>query len=88
MMAMHWFPERRRRFERPLLDHYHATLLAAGVEGYDRAALDHDYRLGVLIQMTMPIIWANIGISASTWLHNFERIMPAVDDLGCRDLLA
>jgi len=36
----------------------------------------------------MPIIWANIGISASTWLHNFERIMPAVDDLGCRDLLA
>jgi aminoglycoside phosphotransferase (APT) family kinase protein len=88
MMAMHWFPERRRRFERPLLDHYHATLLASGVKGYDRAALDHDYRLAVLIQMTMPVIWANIGIPASSWLHNFERIMLAVDDLGCRDLLA
>ena len=88
MMAMHWFPEHRRRFERPLLDHYHATLLASGVEGYDRAALDHDYRLAVLIQMTMPIIWANIGMSASVWLPSFERIMLAVDDLGCRDLLA
>jgi hypothetical protein len=44
--------------------------------------------LAVLIQMTMPIIWANIGISASVWLYNFERIMLAVDDLGCRDLLA
>lgn len=42
MMATHWYPERRRRFERPLLDHYHATLLASGVKGYDRAALDHD----------------------------------------------
>ena len=88
MMAMHWFPERRRRFEGPLLDHYHATLLASGVKGYDRAVLDHDYRLAVLIQMTMPIIWANIGMSASVWLPSFERIMLAVDDLGCRDLLA
>src|SRR5262249_10842855 len=35
MMAMHWYPERRRRFERPLLDHYHACLLASGVKGYD-----------------------------------------------------
>jgi hypothetical protein len=42
----------------------------------------------VLIQMTTPILWANIGISASVWLYNFERITLAVDDLGCRDLLA
>ena len=28
MMAMHWYPDRRRRLERPLLDRYHATLLA------------------------------------------------------------
>ena len=36
MMAMHWSPELRRRRERPLLDHYHAALLAQGVGGYDR----------------------------------------------------
>ena len=88
MMAMHWYPERRRRFERPLLDHYHASLLASGVEGYDRAALDHDYRLAVLIQMMTPVIWANVGIAPSVWWNNFERIMLAVDDLGCRELLA
>jgi len=42
----------------------------------------------VLIQMTMPIIWANIGIPASAWSYSFERIMLAVDDLGCHELLA
>ncbi|MBX9946539.1 MAG: aminoglycoside phosphotransferase family protein [Reyranella sp.] len=88
MMAMHWYPERRRRFERPLLDHYHASLLASGVEGYDRAMLDQDYRLAVLTQMMTPIVWANIGIPPSVWWNNFERIMLAVDDLGCRDLLS
>jgi hypothetical protein len=88
MMAMHWFPERRQRFERPFLDHYHATLLGSGVKGYDRAMLDHDYRLAVLIQMTIPIIRANIGIPPSVWWNNFERILLAVDDLGCHELLA
>jgi hypothetical protein len=35
-----------------------------------------------------PIIWANVGIPPAVWWNNFERIMLAVDDLGCRDLLA
>lgn len=30
MMAMHWYPDRRRSMERPLLDLYHATLVAHG----------------------------------------------------------
>ena len=55
MMAMHWYPERRRRFERPLLDHYHAILLASGAKSYDRAALDHDYRVAVLTQLMTPL---------------------------------
>jgi hypothetical protein len=68
MMAMHWYPERRRRFERPLFD--------------------HDYRLAVLTQLMTPIIWANVGIPPAVWWNNLERIMLAVDDLGCRDLLS
>ena len=68
MMAMHWYPERRRRFERPLFD--------------------HDYRLAVLTQLMTPIIWANVGIPPAVWWNNFERIMLAVDDLGCRELLS
>ena len=43
MMALHWFPEHRRRAERSLLDHYHAVLLARGVAGYNRRALDEDF---------------------------------------------
>lgn len=38
MMAMLWYPDRRRRLERPLLDLYHAALLDNGVRGYDRQA--------------------------------------------------
>ena len=48
MMTVHWYPDRRRRLERPLLDRYHAVLLSAGVADYDRRALDDDYRFAVL----------------------------------------
>ncbi len=88
MMATHWYPERRRRFERPLLDHYHATLLASGIKGYDRAALDHDYRLAVLFQLITPVVQANVGIPPAVWWSHLERIMLAIDDLGCRELLS
>jgi hypothetical protein len=47
-MAIHWYPDRRRAFERPLLEAYHSTLTASGVQGYDRRALEDDYRLSVL----------------------------------------
>jgi thiamine kinase-like enzyme len=88
MMAMLWYPDRRRRFERPLLDRYHAELLAHGVSGYGRQALDDDYRLSTLWLMTRPIVQASMNIPPRVWWNNFERIMLAIDDLGCRDLLA
>ena len=87
MMAMHWYPDRRRRIERPLLDRYHAALLAHGVRGYDRRALDDDYRLSVLWQITTPVWQAANDIPPVIWWNNLERILLAVDDLGCRDLL-
>jgi thiamine kinase-like enzyme len=87
MMAVHWYPERRRRFERPLLDHYHAALVASGVKGYDRAALDHDYRLAVLIHLTTPLFLFDLRIPPVIWWGHLERIMLAIDDLGCRELL-
>jgi hypothetical protein len=55
MMAIHWYPDRRQRFERALLDHYHVALLEHGVHGYDRAALDDDYRLATLVQIATPV---------------------------------
>jgi thiamine kinase-like enzyme len=87
MMAMLWYPDRRRRIEQPLLDCYHAALQAQGVCGYDRKALDDDYRLSALWLITRPIWQAANNIGPGVWWNNLERIMLAVDDLGCRELL-
>jgi hypothetical protein len=87
MMAMLWYPDRRRRIERPLLDRYHAALLAQGVRGYDRQALDDDYRLSALWLIMRPVAQAANNIPPRVWWPNLERIMLAVDDLGCRELL-
>jgi hypothetical protein len=73
--------------ERPLLDLYHRALMAHGVDGYDRHALDDDYRLSALWLITRPIGQAANNIAARVWWNNLERIMLAVDDLGCRELL-
>jgi Ecdysteroid kinase-like family len=87
MLAMHWYPDRRQRYERLLLEQYHEVLLEHGVRHYDRRALQDDYRLSVLLRITTPVWqWAN-NIPPSIWWNNLERIFLAVDDLGCRDLL-
>jgi Phosphotransferase enzyme family len=87
MMAMHWYPDRRRTVEAHLLDHYHAALLASGVTNYDRHALQDDYRLAVLFRIQTPIWQAAYDIPPVIWWNNMERILLAIDDLGCRDLL-
>ena len=87
MMATHWYPERRQRFERPLLDHYHAALLGHGVQDYDRAALAEDYRRSVLMQLLMPVLQWSAGIPAFVWWSHVELITAAIDDLDCRALL-
>jgi hypothetical protein len=88
MIAMHWYPDRRRLMEHSLLDCYHRALVDEGVRGYDRQALDEDYRLSVLWEIATPVWQANSQIPPVVWWNNLERIMLAVDDLGCRQLLA
>ena len=87
MMAVHWYPDRRRRHEAHLLDHYHQALLAAGVRGYERAMLDADYRFATLWMLTWPVWQEAFGVPAFYWWNNLERVWLAFDDLGCRDLL-
>jgi len=87
MMAMLWYPDRRGRMERPLLDLYHAALVAHSVDGYDRQALHDDYRLSALWLIMRPVWQAMAGIAARVWWNNLERIFLAVDDLGSRELL-
>ena len=87
MMAVHWYPDRRREMERPLLDLYHAELQAHGVRDYDRRALDDDYRLSALWCITTPVWQSGANLPPVIWWNNLERIHMAVEDLGCRDLL-
>ena len=86
-MALHWYPDLRRERERHLLDIYHAELMKQGVTGFDRRALQDDYRLSVL-WTTMTPVWQHAGgIPAWIWWSHLARIHLAVDDLGCRELL-
>ena len=87
MMAMHWYPDRRQRMEAPLLDHYHAALLANGVTGYHRRALQDDYRLAALFRLQTPVWQAAFNIPPVIWWNNLERILLAIDDMDCRELL-
>lgn len=87
MMAVHWYPERRRRLERALLDHHRTVLLENGVSSYSRTDMWEDYRLSVLWQTTTPVFQAGLKIPPVIWWNHFQRIMAAVDDLGCRELL-
>ncbi len=88
MMAIHWYPELRHRNERRLLDCYHDELLSHGVQGYDRRALEDDYRQSVLWQILTPVWMCTSNIPPLIWWNNLERVHLAVEDLGCRDLLA
>ncbi|KYH02859.1 phosphotransferase [Bradyrhizobium sp. DOA1] len=87
MMATQWYPERRQALERPLLNHYHQTLMQHGVAGYTRGTLDQDYRRSVLWHITKPVWQWSINIPPVIWWNNLERVFAAVDDLGCEELL-
>jgi len=88
MMALHWYPDLRQAFERPLLDYYHAELIAHGVTGYDRRALDDDYRLSALWHITTPVWQEANKIPPWIWWNNLGRTFLAVDDLDCREFLS
>ncbi|MCX7366594.1 MAG: aminoglycoside phosphotransferase [Alphaproteobacteria bacterium] len=88
MMALHWYPDLRQRAETRLLHAFHDELLARGVQGYDRRALQDDYRLSTLWQIMTPVWHHAVGIPPVIWWNNLERIHLAAGDLGCRELLA
>ena len=87
MIAVHWFPDWRRRYERESLRRYHDALSAAGVCGYSFDALWQDYRHSVLWQIATPMWQANHGLGAWIWWNHLECVMAAVHDLGCLELL-
>lgn len=87
MMALQWYPGTRQVLERPLLDRYHDTLIEHRVAGYGRDALHRDYRLSVLWHITNPVWQWSANIPPVIWWNNLQRVLLAVDDLGCKEFL-
>jgi hypothetical protein len=70
-----------------LSDHYHELLVATGLRAYGREALGEDYRFSRLWHLMTPVWQAAMDLPPMIWWGHLGRIMLAVDDLGCRDLL-
>ena len=87
MVAMHWFPSRRKDHEIPLLRHYHGQLLANGVSGYSFDDLMLDYRWSILERLYVPLWQWSAKVPASVWVGHMERILRAFEDLECMELL-
>ena len=87
MLALHWYPDWRHRYERESLRRYHDALVTHGVRDYSFEAIWQDYRLSVLWQITTPVWQANHALLPVIWWNNLERITAAVHDLGCLELL-
>jgi thiamine kinase-like enzyme len=77
LMALHWYPGRRRELEPALLRSYHDGLLAHGV----------DYRRCVVRNLTLPIIFWSRRMKPEGWWHRLECALAAYRDLACDELL-
>ena len=87
MIALHWYPERRARHERDLLERYRQALEREISSPYGWDELFADYRLGCLQNIVVPIFLQQAGFSPGIWWSHLERWFLGIDDLGCRELL-
>ena len=87
LIALHWYPSRRRELERPLVRHYYEGLLAQGLKNYAFDELWLDYRRSAVRNLTFPIILWSRGTRPEGWWHRLECALAAYRDLGCDELL-
>ncbi len=86
MIALHLYPEHRRRFETQLLQEYTRSLNEHGVSISQEHMLE-DYRAGLVFSLMTPILefsWRNPPIS---WLPKLEKAFAAIADLECEELM-
>lgn len=88
-LVLDWDIDERRRFEMPILRHYHDQLIAHGVRDYTWEQLLRDYRLSVPICVYVAIEWCRGGVNepwVHVWLPMLQQALTACDDLNCREL--
>lgn len=92
MIGLFWYPERRARMEKDLVQHYHNRLLEHGVTDYNWDMCWHDYRLFAIRNLMVPLwAWARAQSRGRNWgFHRWmqlEKAMLAFQDLECTEIL-
>ena len=73
--------------EKPLVEHYHRTLVEAGVMGYTWEDCWHDFRLsGLRMTLRIPLI-SRIGEDEGPCYREMERSFLNFEDLVLEELL-
>jgi len=87
MIALHWYPDRRERFEETLLRNYWDMLNGAVETSLTWDDFMLDYRIGHIWNAIVPIYQEQMESSHGSWWGHLERWFMAFDDLGCRELI-
>lgn len=87
MIALQWPPERRHRMEMNLLRRYHTALQKYGVARYDWEDCWCDYRLSVIRQLFIPVLFWLHRLPPDAWWPHLENAVLAYQDLSCAELL-
>lgn len=86
-MALHWSAARRALLELPLLQHYHASLLALGVTDYVWEKFWNDYRSSVVIMALIPVGQFRRKSPNGVIWFGLQDSMAAYLDLHCEEVL-
>ena len=88
-------PERRREWESPLVEAYHADLVELGVTGYNLEQCNLDYRLCAFAPMRIAMAFGarpntDLGGEHGKRLQTtmIERVSAAIEDLNLREFLS
>ena len=89
-MIVHWWDaELRRRWELPILRHYHEELGRRGVTNYSWAQLRRDYALAAVQSVYVAVEWLVREQDRATmrwlWEPQLGKAMTAFFDLRCAD---
>lgn len=90
-VALDWDIESRRQWERPILRHYHQTLISRGAHGYAWEQLWDDYRLCVAMGVYIAVEYCRGQYNEETqwiWLPMLQKTLTACDDLNCAEIWA
>ncbi len=87
LIALEFYPELRRRIEKPLVEYYHERLLEHGIQGYTWDQCWLDYRLATFQCLLMPIFWYSWS-PPKFWWHSLEKVINAFEDLYYEELLS